>query len=158
MINFDLEEFKKFKEEAAKAGYESDNPDYVKKESDGSTTLSYQSGDWKFHDNFFGGEPYGGRTVYFYKDKPVHLTVYYGLLAETEDPNSLYKFLRTALKDENKLEFRGPKELSEGELRYTNQLKGDIDNFSLVEKIFRGNKEIYSADFIGGLVDQRAGD
>jgi hypothetical protein len=74
----DLNELRKFKKEAHGAGYESENPKNEVKESDGSTTLWYESGDWKFHDNYFGGEPYGGRTIISYKNKPVWIMVYYG--------------------------------------------------------------------------------
>jgi hypothetical protein len=31
-------------------------------ERDHSLTMGCESGDWRFHDNFFGGEPYGGRA------------------------------------------------------------------------------------------------
>ena len=32
----------------------------------GGVTIPYEKGDWKSHDNFFGGEPYGGRIIVFY--------------------------------------------------------------------------------------------
>ncbi len=34
--------------------------------------------EWAFHDNYFGGEPYGGRSVAFHQGKPVWIAVYYG--------------------------------------------------------------------------------
>ena len=157
MANLDLEDFKKFKEEAGKAGYENENAKKIK-ELDGSTTISYESGDWKFHDNYFGGEPYGGRIIYTYKDKPVHITVFYGWVDKEEDADEVYRFLRKSLRQPDKQEFRGPKEFKEGSLTYQNNLHGTIENFSLEEKILGGDKEIYSATFMGGLVDQRSGD
>ncbi|MBI4009168.1 hypothetical protein HY357_02965 [Candidatus Roizmanbacteria bacterium] len=76
MIN--LNDLIAFKNEADKAGYEQDKPKHMKQEKYGSTTIWYKRGNWKMHDNFFGGEPYGGRSVIYYKNKPVHITVYYG--------------------------------------------------------------------------------
>jgi hypothetical protein len=40
-------------------------------ERDHSLTIGYESGDWRLHDNFFGGEPYGGRAVVFVKGRPL---------------------------------------------------------------------------------------
>ncbi len=157
-MNFKLQELKAFIDESSKAGYEGEDLQYETKEADGSTTLSYESGEWKFHDNYFGGEPYGGRTVYFYKGKPVHLTVFYGYTEQVENPDEVYKFLRKSLRSADKEEFRGPKEFKEGNLLYTSKLEGDLEKFTLEEKIFRDGQEIYKAYFFGGLVDQRKGD
>lgn len=33
------------------------------KEPDGSTTIPFEKGAWRSYDNFFGSEPYGGRTI-----------------------------------------------------------------------------------------------
>ncbi|MBI2641035.1 hypothetical protein HYW87_00345 [Candidatus Roizmanbacteria bacterium] len=147
----------RFKHEADTAGYESEKPKHMRQEKDGSTTIWYESGDWKFHDNFFGGEPYGGRTVIHYKNKPVHMTVYYGWVIESLNPNELYPFLRKALRAaENKL-FRGPKKFKEGEFLYLNKWMGNIKKFSSFEKIYKDEKLVYQARFMGGLVDQRRG-
>jgi len=174
MIN--LDELKKFKKEAHGAGYESENPKNEVKEGDGSTTLWYESGDWKFHDNYFGGEPYGGRTVISYKNKPVWIMVYYGLLDnKVSDVNEAYVFLRKALRakkdpparfaeasarrvGEAGESFRGPKEFSEGKFRYANNWQGAIENYSGKEEIYLHGDLIYTAMYMGGLVDQREGD
>ena len=157
MMNI-LSELKNFKREASKAGYENENPKYEVKEKDGSTTLVHESGDWKFHDNYFGGDPYGGRTVYFHKNKPVQIMVYYGWVDKEYDADEVYAFLRKALRAPNKDGFRGPKEFSEGTYNYTNSWKGNEDNFKGEENIYDGNKQVYSAIYAGGLVDQRVGD
>ena len=90
-----------FINEAGKAGYEQDKPKNIKKESDGSTTIWHERGDWKLHDNFFGGEPYGGRTIIHYKYKPVHITVYYGFVDKTgawfimkEESSGAYRYTK----------------------------------------------------------------
>lgn len=40
---------------------------------DKSTTLIYEDGNLKYHDNYFGGEPYGGREVVFLDGKPIYI-------------------------------------------------------------------------------------
>jgi len=156
----DLNELRKFKKEAHGAGYESENPKNEVKEKDGSTTLWYESGDWKFHDNYFGGEPYGGRTVISYRNKPVWIMVYYGWLDEkVSDVNAAYSFLRKALRAVGEEEsFRGPKEFSEGDFRYVNSWEGGLENYSGKEAMYIDDSLIYKAMYIGGLVNQRVGD
>jgi len=164
MIN--LDELRKFKKEAHGAGYESENPKNEVKEADGSTTLWYESGDWKLHDNYFGGEPYGGRTVISYKNKPVWIMVYYGWLDDTvSDINEAYLFLRKALRakkdppvGEAEETFRGPKEFREGKFKYVNNWEGALENYSGKEEIYLDGDLIYTAMYMGGLVDQREGD
>src|SRR3989344_51018 len=55
------------------------------KEADGSRTIEYVEGDYHMHDNFFGGEPYGGRLVIFYKKQPVFIEAYYGQTSKPAD-------------------------------------------------------------------------
>ena len=156
----DLDELRKFKKEAHGAGYESEHPKNEVKESDGSTTLWYESGEWKFHDNYFGGEPYGGRTVISYKNKPVWIMVYYGWLDDkVSDVNAAYAFLRKALRASKEEEsFRGPKEFSEGNFRYVNGWEGALENYYGNEAMYLNGSLIYRAMYMGGLVDQREGD
>ena len=72
------EELFSFILESNKAGYaEGDLKKWIK-EIDGSTTIIFERGVWKSHDNFFGGEPYGGRMVIFYKNQPFWIILYYG--------------------------------------------------------------------------------
>jgi len=127
-------------------------------EDNKSTTLIYEIGDWKYHDNYFGGEPYGGREVVFFKNLPVYIMVYYGWVDESVvDPGALYKVLQEALKliPEDK-PFRGPRTHVQGDLTYANTFEGEVDNFFGEEIIVSsGGREIYKAKYIGGLVDQR---
>ena len=69
---------RKFLIKANKMGYAAGDTVEITKEKDGSKTIAYKDGDWMFRDNYFGGEPYGGREVIFYKDKPIWMMVYYG--------------------------------------------------------------------------------
>jgi len=124
---------------------------------DKSTTLIFENGDWKYHDNYFGGEPYGGREVVFFKNQPIYMMVYYGQVdTSVADVNKVYGILRSALKliPEDK-PYRGPKKYNSGDLIYENNFTGEVDNFTGEETIVENGKEIYRARYIGGFVDLR---
>ena len=89
-----LLELKEFLIASNKAGYAGGEEKKWIKEPDGSTTIPYEKGDWKSHDNFFGGEPYGGRIVVFNKNLPVWMMVYYGWVAEGNESNPIYGVIR----------------------------------------------------------------
>jgi hypothetical protein len=127
-------------------------------ENDKSTTLIFEDGDFKYHDNYFGGEPFGGREVVLLKNEPIYIMVYYGLVNESiSDFKAVYGILQKALslipKDHP---FRGPEIYTEGDLVYKNSYTGEIDDFSGEETInLADGKQIYRAKYIGGFVDQR---
>jgi hypothetical protein len=150
-------QFCDFLVKAKKAGYASSNFFNKTIEKDKSKTIVFKLGDWKYNDNYFGGEPYGGREVVFYKNQPIYMMVYYGSVDKSvKDFKKVYKFLREALNliPEDK-PFRGPKFYKNEDYAYRNWFSGDINNFSGVEKIYFGKKKIYEAKYLGGLVDQR---
>jgi len=152
-----IKQLKVFLIETKKAGYGVGNSKSWIKEKDGSTTIPFESGDWRMHDNFFGGEPWGGREVVFFKGKPVWIMVMYGSV----DPSvngfaEVYAFLQKALRNQPEdLPLRGPKLLQEGDFTYKNRTKGDLENFSGEEEIYQDKKRIYKMNYNGGLVDQR---
>jgi len=93
------------------AGYAGDEEKKWIKEPDGSTTIPFEKGQWRSHDNFFGGEPYGGRTIVFYEGKPYWMMVYYGWVGEGIQTDPVYGILKGALKQmPEDFPFRGPKE------------------------------------------------
>ena len=86
------------------------------------------------------------------------MMVYYGRVDEGIEADPVYAVLRNALKRmPEDYPFRGPKTYKEGKFRYTNSWDGDVERFSGEEKISKGEKEIYKANYTGGLVDQRRG-
>lgn len=152
-----LRELQKFLKESGKADYASSDSKGWRKEKDGSTTIEYKSEDWKFQDNFFGGEPYGGRTVVHFKERPVWMFIYYGQVEPfVKDIQKVYDFLKAALNadPENKI-FRGPKKFIQGEFKYKNSWRGNLERFLGEEIKYHKGKEIYRAKYMGGLVDQR---
>lgn len=154
----DLTSFKKFLIDSNKVGYAGGEEKKWIKEADGSTTIPFEKGEWKSHDNFFGGEPYGGRTIVFYRGEPYWLMVYYGRVEDKVETDSVYGILRNALKQmPEDYPFRGPKEYKEKEFIYKNNWQGEVDKFSGEERIFQNGKPVYKANYIGGLVDQKKG-
>lgn len=152
------ETLRQFLIDSNKAGYAGGEEKKWVKEPDSSTTIPFEKGAWRSHDNFFGGEPYGGRTIVFYEGKPYWMMVYYGWVEEGVKTNSVYGVLRNALKQmPEDYPFRGPREYKEGEFTYVNNWDGEVDRFSGEEKITQGDKLIYKANYLGGLVDQRQG-
>jgi len=151
------EQLLKFIAEAHKAGYAAGEAANKVKEKDGSTTITFQKDSWKYHDNYFGGEPYGGRETVFYEDSPVWMMVYYGRVDRSvEDFEGVYTLLQKVLKlapEDNP--YRGPKEFKEGEFEYKNSWRGDIEEFSGKEFIYKNQKEVYRAKYIGGFVNTR---
>jgi hypothetical protein len=77
----DAEQLRRFLLKSNAAGYAGGDEKQWVRESDGSWTIVFEGRPWKSHDNFFGGEPYGGRTVVFHQGEPMWLLVYYGWVA-----------------------------------------------------------------------------
>lgn len=151
-------ELKKFLIDSNKAGYAGGQEKKWIKEKDQSTSIPYEKGHWKSHDNFFGGEPYGGRLVVFFKNSPVWIMVYYGLIEKKIDVNSVYSVLRKALmRMPEAAPFRGPKKLIDGKFTYFNKWTGDLKRYSGEEKITENGKQVYIANYMGGLINQRSG-
>ena len=147
----------KFLAKAKKSTYAAGDAAKKIAENDNSTTLIFEDGDLKYHDNYFGGEPFGGREVVFLQNVPIYIMVYYGLVDEsTSDFKAVYKFLQKALLmiPENR-PFRGPDKYTENDLTYTNSYTGEIGNFFGEEIISHAGKEIYKARYSGGFVDIR---
>lgn len=138
-------------------GYASGNEKNWIKEIDGSTTIIYEQGKFKFHDNFFGGEPYGGRIIVSYAARPIWIMVYYG---ETKEKNLglVYNVLRHALlRTPENLPLRGPEHYQERNFIYSNFPFGRLTRFCGIETITKNNQSIYQANYSGGLVDVRKG-
>lgn len=146
--------------ETKKGGFGAgDNKKWIK-EKDDSTTIPFKSGDFRMDDNFFGGEPWGGREVVFFKGKPVWIMVMYGSVDSSfNDFKTVYKFLQKSLLNQPEdLPLRGPKLFQEDDFVYKNKTEGDLENFIGEEVIYKNNKQIYKTKYMGGLVDVRKED
>lgn len=154
MIN--KQQLTQFLIDSSNAGYAGGKEKQWIKEKDGSTTIPFEKEDWKSHDNFFGGEPYGGRVVVFYKNKPIWMMVYYGWVKDGVETGPVYHILQGALKlMPEEAPFRGPKEHQQNKMVYKNTWQGDVERFSGEEIISSEGKITYQANYMGGWVDQR---
>lgn len=150
------EQLRQFLIDSNKAGYAGGEEKKWTKQTDSSTTILFKKGDWSSQDNFFGGEPYGGRIIVFYQNKPAWMMVYYGWIERGTEMNSIYGILRNALmRMPEDAPFRGPKEYKENDFSYTNAWQGDVLRYSGEEQILRNGKLVYKANYMGGLVDQQ---
>ena len=153
-----ISDLRQFLIDSNQAGYAGGEEKKWIKEADHSTTIPYEKGDWKLHDNFFGGEPYGGREVAFYQNKPVWMMTYYGWVEPGVATDPVYEILRGALmRMPKEYPFRGPKKFVQGDYEYTNSWGGTLKRFSGNEVITHNHTTIYEAYYRGGLVDQRTG-
>lgn len=140
--------------EAKKHGYASDVP--PQKEKDGSFSNRYEKEDWSFHDNWFGGEPFGGREIVLYKQKPYWMMVYYG--SDTQKASDTIFVLRKALSQmPEEMPLRGPNVLEVGKYKYVNIWKDTIERFIGEEKIYFEGDEVFRTNYAGGFVDRREG-
>ena len=149
----------RFLREANQHGYAVGERAPIVREPDHSVTIAYESGGWRIHDNFFGGEPYGGRAVVFVNGKPVWMVAYYGWVDGADDEvQPVYSFLQAALRRApDELPVRGPAEFSDGDFTYRNACRGTVANFAGEETIARQGRHVYTARYAGGLIDRRSG-
>ena len=146
--------------EASRRGYAAGSGAVKVREADHSTTIVHERGDWKFHDNYFGGEPYGGREVVFLEGRPIWMAVYYGWVeGASVAVDEVYGFLQRALREApGECPVRGPAEFSEGPFTYRNAYTGGVANVSGEETIWQDGRLVYTARYLGGLIDRRDGD
>lgn len=124
-------------------------------ESDGSHTITFKDGGWNFHDNYFGGEPFGGREVISYNQKAVWMMVYYGFVEDISLQSQIYAFLKESLLlFPDDLPYRGPAMHKNGDWLYINKINGTFDNFRGEEIISFKNQEVYKTRYQGGVVDR----
>jgi hypothetical protein len=154
-MEIDTDKLRSFIFEASRATYASGDESMKEKQDDGSTTIRYASDEYRYHDNYFGGEPYGGREVVFLNNKAIWMMVYYGLVHEGVMAKEIYPFLMESLSNTpSEMPYRGPELFENGDFRYENALSGTIEYFSGTEKIFKNGVCVYEASYIGGIVDK----
>ncbi len=121
----------------------------------GGKILTRTNGNWKYEDEFYGGEPYSGNETLWIDENDVFRCVYWGKVAEGINFSDIYTFLRRALKEgpTGECVHRGPESFKENDLEYTNECSGNIEEFVQTERIFVSSKEVYKAYFIGGRIN-----
>jgi hypothetical protein len=151
----DKEKLSKFIYDTNAAGYASGDSFNWEKQEDGSTKIVHEDGDWRSVDIFYGGEPYGGNEVVFHGGKAEWMMVYWGEVEKGVNSKEVYKVLQEALREmPEDAPFRGPREHTMGEWQYKNSWEGKVDKFKGEETIHNGERQVYWAGYMGGLVDQ----
>ncbi len=137
-------------------GYSDENSKYIDNSKDGKI-LKLQIDNYTYEDEFYGGEPYSGNETIWRDNKVVYRVVYWGKVSKDIEFNNIYTFLRKALSlgPDNNLVHRGPSEYIENNLKYTNEIEGDINEFRQIERIYMNNEIVYIAYFNGGHVNIR---
>jgi hypothetical protein len=150
----DTDALKQFIYKASRATYASGDESLQEKQLDGSTTIRFVEGNFSFYDNYFGGEPYGGREVVFYEGKAAWMMVYYGSVLEGSN-GEVYTFLMKALSNNTvDIPYRGPAMFRDGVWTYENEVVGDVERFSGKEYIAKDGIRVYEAQYIGGFVNR----
>lgn len=157
-----LEQLKEFLYKAAKTTYASWDNSLKKKEDDWSTTFFYEDGLRSYHDNYVGGEPFGGREIVFYDKKPYFIMTYYGrvvpesgFLLHENGLETVYKFLQKSLTLVPKeYPYRWPRFYELDNFLYKNDFEWEVNNFHGIESISYQGIKVYETRYVGGLVDQ----
>jgi hypothetical protein len=80
---------------------------------------------------------------------------YRGEIKGGEDFTPIYAFLGKVLTNTEVGLPRGVDGFADGEFGYGFQIEGGLDDFRASEVIKKGDRVVYSARFLGGLVDLR---
>jgi hypothetical protein len=123
----------------------------------GHTDHEYSEGDLRYHDSYAGSTWAPGREVVFYKGSPVWCMAYQGQSNPEYDEQffqvQAFPFLRSALMNfEDGSPFRGPREFSDGNFKYTFEMHGDCDYFKGQERIFYKGDSVFFQDVMGSLI------
>lgn len=157
MNNIDLEGLKKFLYKANENGYAGDGNE-VMAQRPGFEEIEYKDSDYLFHDSYAGSYFAPGQEVVYYKNKPIWAMAYAGgmnfrLHDDREMAKKTFEFLKKALlKMDPEKPFRGPEDFEENDFKYHSHLMGDIKDFAGSEVIFYQDKEVFSQNFIGGVI------
>ena len=123
----------------------------------GHTDHEYSEGNFRYHDSYAGSTWAPGKEVVFYKDVPVWCMAYQGHTHPKHDEQfyqeQVFPFLKRALmKFEDDTPFRGPKEYSEDDFKYTFEIQGDYSYFKGQERIFYKDYVVFVQDVMGSLI------
>ena len=139
---------------AKKSGYATKE---AEKLENGSKVLFYQEREYEYKDTYFGFNPFIGEEIVFFQGTFIWGMNFYGkVISDKVSAKDVYKFLKKAmLQIKEDRPFRGPSEFKEDDWKYTDESKGDIDNFSGKEKIYYRNELVYELEYHGGLIKEK---
>jgi len=124
---------------------------------DGSKELTYEKGNFKYRDRYFGYNPFIGEEIVWKDGKIIWAMNYYGrITSDSPTAKEIYSFLRKALRQASEIEIlRGPKSFYKENFKYINRTEGNLWNFFGTEKIFYINDEVYELIYHGGFIQEK---
>lgn len=122
--------------------------------ADGCKELTYQEGEFKYRDRYFGWNPFAGEEAVWQANQIAWVMNYYGLVFDEVVPaGQVYVFLQRAMNQvKEDRPFRGPNSFAENDYEYLDESQGNLEQFSGVEKIFYQGREIYRLNYHGGRI------
>jgi len=162
-MKINLERLAKFLVKAKTRTYASADSQEIKAERPLHKELEFEEGEFYYRDSYIGFfQAPGMEEVRFGKERKTIWTMAYsgGMLSafskDGEFAKETFNFLKKALSLVTEdMPFRGPEELNENSWKYINKVEGDINRFIGHEKIFYKEKEVFSQDYIGGIVIEK---
>jgi hypothetical protein len=122
--------------------------------ADGCKELSFQEGDLRYRDRYFGWNPFVGEEVVWQGDQVIWAMNYYGTVFDEVVPAAqVYQFLQQAMNQvAEDRPFRGPRYLKEGDFEYRDESQGSVERFTGVERIYYRGRDVYRLNYHGGTV------
>jgi len=150
-------DFKSFLVKAKVNSYPTSGEGGEKIREDGGKEFSYSEKDYKYVDIYYGHDPFIGKEIVWKEGKLRWGMNYYGSISSDKmKSKEVYTFLKKALSQiDQEHPFRGPKEFTEGQLRYVNEVKGNINFFQGTKHILLYGKKVYSLFYHGGMIKSK---
>ncbi len=150
-----LEELKGFIKEAKEKTFAAGS-EPVESSRKNSKDFEYSRDDYRYRDSFFGGVRDIGEEVVWYRDEPIWGMNYRGGMMEGYEDmaKDVFEFLKEALSNlpiDNP--YRGPENYEKEDLKYLNEFKGDIEDFTGYEVIKLDGDKIYERIYHGGTLE-----
>ena len=128
---------------------------------DGGKEYIYKEKDLVYKDKYFGSVVDTGQELLYHKKRLVWSMVYRGGMISGKENLSkkCFSFLKKCLrKIPLKFPVRGQPFYEEGDFKYENYWKGNLEDFVGEEKIFWKGKQIYFRNYLGGTGEPRKQD
>jgi hypothetical protein len=121
----------------------------------GSHDLTFEQGNWRYRDSYFGGTDFIGQEVVWRDDEPVWAMNYYGYVLRPDliDASRAGATIRAALSAmyaEGR--FLGGFEWAGPHGTYRDTSHGGVEHFLGREVILVRGTEAYALDYLGGLI------
>lgn len=119
---------------------------------DGCKELTFQDGEFKYCDRYYGFNPFTGKEIIWQNDKIVWSMNYFGRISsDVVSEKEVYKFFQSAMrKVKEDRPFRGPNNFKSDDFEYIDESTGNINDFTGTEKILFKGQEIYRLNYHGG--------